>query len=98
MEKENEKGLSTCVEGNLSEDDMVLLDTISLDENFAKVVKLTNSLVNKLYNKPTTKEKVFPAVFVLNKDNLKKENSLVIVNKMVLLATGIPFSFVKTTE
>lgn len=71
MEKENEKGLSTCIKGNLLEDDIFGLDKISLDENFVKVVKLTNSLVNKLYNKPTTKEKVFLAVFVLNKDNLK---------------------------
>lgn len=54
-----------------SEEDRNPFENFSLDENFVNAVKLTNSIVNKLYNKPTIKEKVFPAVFVIDKDNIK---------------------------
>ncbi len=56
---------------DLSAEDRSFFENFSLDEKFVHAVKLTNSIVNKLYNKPTVKEKVFPAVFVINKDSIK---------------------------
>ena len=53
-----------------SEEDKSFFENFSLDEKFVHAVKLTNSIVNKLYNKPTIKEKVFPAVFVINKNSI----------------------------
>lgn len=58
-------------EASSFEEEKRAFEKFSLDENFVNAVKLTNSLINKLYNKPTVKEKVFPAVFVIDKDNIK---------------------------
>lgn len=55
----------------ISEETRKIFENFSIDENFVNAVKLTNSIVNKLYNKPSVKEKAFPAVFVINKDNIK---------------------------
>lgn len=52
-------------------DDANFFKDFSLDEKFIKAVKLTDSIINKLYNKPTAKEKVFPAVFVIDNNQIK---------------------------
>ena len=57
-------------EADFSETEKCAFENFSLDENFVKAVKLTDSIINKLYNKPTTKEKVFPAVFIIKKGDI----------------------------
>lgn len=79
MEIVNEKNISiidtkekqVSLSEEFSKEERKAFESFSLDEEFVNAVKLTNSIVNKLYNKPTVKEKVFPAVFVIKKENIK---------------------------
>ena len=47
-----------------------VLNVKGFDKDFLSLIKAISSLTNKILNHPTTKEKVFPANFVIDKNNL----------------------------
>jgi hypothetical protein len=44
---------------------------VGFDQTFIELIKQIGKLTNRIINKPTTKEKIFPSTFVINKDHIK---------------------------